>query len=506
MEAALSAFLGEITNRSMSFFIAKLSKDKAEAASLPSDEDLRRKLLRVGIIVEEAHGRQIRSQAMLEQLKILQAGMFRGQYALDAFKYDPAAHQQAKDDNVSHYSSFAISKLNPAKRIQLRRSSSGGRSSSQFGEKKLRQVLGSLEIVITDAAEFVVFLKGCPPLYRCLYSTYLNLENCMFDRHVEMEHIINFVLAQKYPPAGCSTEDHHPDVLPIVGPPKSGKSTLLEYVCNDERVRRAFYRIVFFAEDDLDERIATHVRGGGSRVKYHRHASERGSKSVLVIVEVNGDISEASWSRLIRCSASTRFATSTTNVVTKIIICSRSNKIMRLGTTRALKIGYLTQEAYWYFFKALAFGSMHPEEEPELASLAMEIATCLKGSFIAGNAIARMLRDNLSAKFWRMALSCFKEVNKRYPFLLDAHPVISPSQDRKLLPMLFPLLNGSKEYCTIFNGYQIVSAQDEAPMITVPDVLLGRDVLRGKSDVLAWRSTIPPYCSYTLSCEIHVVS
>jgi hypothetical protein len=238
-------------------------------------------------------------------------------------------------------------------------------------------------------------------------------------------------------------------------------------------------------------------------VKYQRHALKRG-ESILVIVEVNGDISEVAWSRLrTLCSASTSTRCATTNGVTKIIICSRSDKIVRFGTTtRALKVGYLTQEAYWYFFKALAFGSMDPEEEPELASLAMEISTCLKSSFIAGNAIVRMLRENLSVEFWSMTLSCFKEVNQRYPFVFDVHPVSSPSQDRQL----FPKLNGSKDYCTLFNGYQTVSAQDEAPMITVPDVLLGRVVFRGKSDVLAWRSKIPPYCGYILSCEIHVVS
>jgi len=113
-----------------------------------------------------------------------------------------------------------------------------------------------------------------------------------------------------------------------------------------------------------------------------------------------------------------------------------------------------------------------------------------------------MLRENLSVEFWSMTFSCFKEVNQRYPFVFDVHPVSSPSQDRKLLPRL----NGSKQYCSVFNGYQIVPAQDEAPMITIQEVLSGSVVLRGKTDVLAWRSSIPPYCGYILSCEIHVVS
>ncbi|RLN30109.1 disease resistance protein RGA2-like isoform X1 [Panicum miliaceum] len=395
---------------------------------------------------------------MLQQLKTLQAEMHRGYYALDAFKYQSYKEDGGEDDDeVSHYYSFAISKFNPAKRIQLR-----GRSSQQGGGRELHQVLGSLDVTITDAREFLMFLKGCPPLYHRLNTTYMVLEKCMFGRHAEMEHIISFLM-QKC--ALGSTGDF--GVLPIVGPPK--------------------------AEGDPEGRIAS-VRDGGT-VKHQSHASECRDESILVVVEVNGDISEATWSSL--CSASKRFAT---NGVIKFIICSRSDKIVRFGTTQALKVENLSQEAFWYFFKALAFGSADPREEPKLASMAMEIAAW-NCSFIAGNAIARMLRDNLSATFWRMALTSFREVNQRYSFFIfDAQPV-NPSQSRKMIRRL----NGSDGYCSIFNGYQIVSSQEDAPVITVQEVLSGSVARRGEFDVLAWRSSIPPYHSYTCSCEIHEV-
>jgi len=488
MEIALSTFLGEIAQRSVSFFIGKLSNKEEVITSLPSDESLHRKLLRICIIVEDAEGRQIRSQAMLEQLKVLRAGMYRGYYALDTFRYQSYKEDEGEDDDeLSHQYSFAISKFNPAKRIQLR-----GRSSSQGGETELHQVLGSLDVTITDAREFLMFLKDCPPLYHRLYNTYMVLEKCMFGRHAEMEHIINFLM-QKCAPG--STGDF--GVLPVVGPAKAGKSTLVEHVCNDERVRSAFSRIVFFAEGDLEGRIDC-VRDGG-KVKYPSHASECRDQSVLVVVEVDGDISDAAWSSL--CSASKRCAT---NGVIRFIICSRSDEIVRFGTTRALKVENLTQEAFWYFFKALAFGSVDPREEPKLVSMAMEIAPWLNCFFIAGNTIARMLRDNLSAKFWRRALTSFREVSqRRYSFFIfDAQP-INPSQNRKIL---IRRLNGSDEYCSIFNGYQTNSSQVEAPMITLQEVLSGSVVRRGEFHVLAWRSPIPPYHSYICSCDIHEVA
>ncbi|CAN6334245.1 unnamed protein product [Urochloa humidicola] len=475
MEIALSAFWGEIAHQSISFIIKKLSN---EEASLPSDEYLRRKLLRVRIIVDEAEGRQISNQAMLEQLKLLQAGMYRGNYVLDSFRYQ--AYQDNCRDNdhgaVSH--SFALSKFNPAKRIQLRR----GRS-SKGDEKELHQASRYLEEMITDASEFVMFLNGCPPLYGRPYDTYMVLEKCMFGRHAEMEHIINFLMQK-----GCSgTRD--PGVLPIVGPAKAGKSTLIEHVCNDERVLKAFSRVVFFTEVNLDEGL-TNIRDCGT-IKHQNQASYQDER-VLIIVEVNGDIHEDAWISLY--SASKGYATNGA----KIILCSRSDKITRFGTARPLKVEYLTQEAYWYFFKALAFGSVDPEEEPKLESIAMEIAMGLSGSFISANIMASMLRANFNAKFWRIALSCTKEVSRRYHFIFGAHPV-SPLQNRKLVQKL----NGSNDYCLVFDDYQIVSAQDEAPTIIFHDVLLGAIEPHGKFDVVAWRSSIPPHYCYIFSCEIH---
>lgn len=482
MEFAFSAFWGEIAHQSMSFVIKKLSK---EAASLlPSDEHLRRKLLRVRIIVEEAEGRQIRNQAMLEQLKLLQAGMYRGYYVLDSFRYQQAYQDVGKDGGHGAVSnSFAISNFNPAKRIQLRR----GRSSSKRDGKEIDQASKYLEVLITDASEFVMFLNGCPPLmYRRPYDTYMVLDKCMFGRHAEIEHIVNFLMQK-----ACPGSSGDLGVLPIVGPAKAGKSTLVEHVCNDERVRAAFSRVVSFTQVDLDEGLTNKIRDCGT-IKHQNQASYKDERA-LIIVEVNGDIHEDAWRGLYSASKGWYAANGG-----KMILCSRSDKITRFGTARPLKVEFLTQEGYWYFFKALAFGSMDPEEEPKLESTAMEIATGLSGSFISANIMASMLRANFNLKFWRMALSCAKEVSQRYRFIFGAHSV-SPLQNRKLVQKL----NGSHDYCLVFNDYQIVSSQDEAPALMFEDVLLGNVEPQGKFDVVAWRSSIPPHYRYIVSCEIH---
>uniref|UniRef100_K3ZED6 NB-ARC domain-containing protein n=1 Tax=Setaria italica TaxID=4555 RepID=K3ZED6_SETIT len=239
--------------------------------------------------------------------------MHRGYYVLDSFRYQ-AYQDDGKDDDhgaVSH--SFALSNCNPAKRIQLRR-----------GPK----------VIITDASELVMFLNGCPPLYRRPYDTYMVLE---------IEHIINFLMQKGCPGTGDL------GVLPIVGPAKAGKSTLIEHVCNNERVRASFSRVVSFTQVDLDEGL-TKIRDCGT-IKHQNLASYQDER-VLIIVEVNGDIPSKGYAAN----------------GGKIILCSRSDKITRFGTARTLKVEFLTQEAYWYFFKALAFGSVDSEEEPKLES------------------------------------------------------------------------------------------------------------------------------------------
>ena len=109
---------------------------------MPTEETLRRKLLRLHVVVEEAEGRQITSRSMLEQLKLLREGMHRGHFVLDSFKYRSCQEEpeSSKDDDgdLGGTRSFALSKINPAKRVQLRVGGSSRRGA--IGEDELRQI------------------------------------------------------------------------------------------------------------------------------------------------------------------------------------------------------------------------------------------------------------------------------------------------------------------------------------------------------------------------------
>jgi hypothetical protein len=118
----------------------------------------------------------------------------------------------------------------------------------------------------------------------------------------------------------------------------------------------------------------------------------------------------------------------------KIIITSRSDKVMKLGTTQALALKHLSREAYWYFFKTLTFGSTDPTVHPRLANLAMEIARMLNGTLIGANITAHMLRDNFDIHFWLKVVAFMRGPSKSmFPNLESIHMIFWTNIDPHIL-------------------------------------------------------------------------
>ena len=247
MEPLLSAIMSDLLGRALSVLIQRYRASKAEETEHKLQR-LRRVLLRIDATVDEAEGRHITNQAMLRQLQMLRKGMYGGHYVLDTIRY--RGHGE-----VSGGRDVVLSRLSSAKRLlsfPVRSSSSSSKENLQStvldaeNLKNLEKMLDGLETLMGDMVEFTVFLEGYPRIPRQPYSTYLILDKVMFGRQMEKETIINFLLR-----TGVAACDESPKVLPIVGAAWVGKTTLIEHVCLDERVREHFSSIVFFTEDDL---------------------------------------------------------------------------------------------------------------------------------------------------------------------------------------------------------------------------------------------------------------
>ncbi|CAL5077620.1 unnamed protein product [Urochloa decumbens] len=473
MEIFVSAFLGELASRSINFFISKTSRPKV----LDMEQRLQRALLRAQIIINEAAERHITNLALLQQVDMLRDAMHHGCYILDTFRYQSHSEVDAKDQVVSH--SFSLSKVFFMKGIY-----SSNRNSPLL--QHLEDALENLSSIILDTKELVVLLTSYPPMCRQPYSMHLFLGNCMFSRQIETEHVVNFLLDTQ--PHGSEELE----VLPIVGPVKVGKSTLLAHVCKNERVKDHFSKIILLRDHDFTNNDLTILREGCAMKRQNCISKSNNDKGWLVIVDIDGDLNEDVWDMLYSSCKQLMPSTS------KIIIANRSAKITEFGTTRALNLKYLSLEASWYFFKTIAFGSVDPEMHPTFGLVAMEITKLFSRRFIGMNIIARLLRDNFDIRFWCKVLDFSRRLIQKYvsKFGVDPFDLINQNKPVHLGRMANPF-----EDLVFHCEYQRYS-REEVPKIRVQDVIYGSVKALGKSEFLSWVSPIPPYYSYVATCEV----
>nr|CAB3478149.1 unnamed protein product [Digitaria exilis] len=491
MESLVSAIVSDLLSRALSMAIDKYCKgSKAEEAEAKLQR-LERVLLRINSTIEAAEGRHITNQAMLRMLEMLRQGMYEGHYMLDTFRY---RRDLGGDEVVSGGAAVALPRLNSVRHLLSFPINGNTKNTGLDAEsvKKLDKMLGSLERMISDTVEFVIFLEGYPRVCRQPYDTHLILDKIMFCRQAEMETVINFLLRPE-----ITAGNGNLGVLPVVGAARVGKSTLVEHVCLDERVRGHFSSIVLFTGDDLGAGNFSALNVVSGVIK-HRDitAQSSGTGRSLAIIELSGDMEEETWRRLYSSASSMGHGS-------KIIVTSRSDKIVAFGTVQALRLKFLTTESYWYFFKALAFGSTNPDDQPDLASVGMEIAMLLKGVFTAANIVSRLLRDNLNTKSWRRVLRCLRDFSNRHLRMFGEDPV---DRIQKGKPVFIWMMARAQHAVMLRNIYQQDSSTQNVPgvpKLTAQDILAGHATRQGKFTAVMWRSSIPPYYTYMVSCESH---
>ncbi|KAF6991315.1 hypothetical protein CFC21_008412 [Triticum aestivum] len=481
METIISAVLGDLVGRAISFVVEKRREKTTAEEDL---QRLRQLLLRISAVVEEAEGRCVTNRGMIHQASTMREQMFRGYYLLDAFR---CREKKTDGEEVSHFL-FAQSNFNPAKRF--RRLSSNTQIEStvivRVSSQELKQVVLGLESMVVDTKEFAIFLMSYPRMYRQPYGAYLFVDKYMFGRQMEREQAISFLLQAELPYGNVG-------VLPIIASAFVGKSTLVDHVCNDERVQNHFSLILLYIGKNLQDETMTTFRD--HCVIKHQNISLDEEKS-LVVIELFGDVDTGAWKRLL----SERWMT----LGSKIIITSRSEKAASLGTTEAIRLSYLSKEAYWYFFRMLVFGSTDPEEHPKLTSIAMEIALEMCGSFIFAHTVAALLRANLSVRFWCTVLRHLREYRQKNILLLGEYP--ADEDQPRYIWSLAKRRRGSEyiKFLLRCSDYQNGPASHSGiPRITLMDLQSGTwsTMPRGKFEVLSWKSLIPPYYSYTTVCE-----
>ncbi|XP_062200528.1 uncharacterized protein LOC133903233 [Phragmites australis] len=210
----------------------------------------------------------------------------------------------------------------------------------------------------------------------------------------------------------------------------------------------------------------------------------------LVVVEFTTDIDDESWLKFY--SSAKQMGRGS-----KIVIISRIAKISRFGTVKHVRLNSLSHEEYSYLFKVLAFGSTNPEEHPQLASVAKDLAATLEGSLITANVFADMLRKNQNVHFWLSILKRYRNVVENNISVFGEHPKNLMDKDHPIVITRFVSLSSSSQSSTTLRlmppHSKIDDSKRELPKVMFGDLIAGSAVQLEEFELVAWDSRIPPY-------------
>jgi hypothetical protein len=150
----------------------------------------------------------------------------------------------------------------------------------------------------------------------------------------------------------------------------------------------------------------------------------------------------------------------------------------------------LSTEATWYFFKLSAFGSADPEEHPKLASVAMHMTVEARGSFMAANIMAAMVRADLSSRQrWCKVLTTVRHYMRKNLVLFGEYPDDLKAKDCPRRTWSLNKLLKPNECFLMYQTYQKCSAQPQEhalpdPEVTTMDMLSGRAQPRRRFEIL----------------------
>uniref|UniRef100_A0A0D9XHL1 NB-ARC domain-containing protein n=1 Tax=Leersia perrieri TaxID=77586 RepID=A0A0D9XHL1_9ORYZ len=283
----------------------------------------------------------------------------------------------------------------------------------------------------------------------------------LFEEEVEKQQIINILMQDNIPPFA-------PTVLPIIGPSRVGKRTLVADVCNNEIVRSHFSSILHLTTENIWKM---------------EHATFRQNRD-LVVVEFTADIDDDNWKT---------FYASCTHMArgSKIIIVSKIRKLSRFGTVRPIHLNSLSLEEYSYLFKVLAFGSINPEEHPRLASIANEMSVLLGGSFITANVCADMFRKNQNVHFWLHVLKKYRTAVQNNFTVFREHPKLLMEKDHQIDITKFV---SSPSPLLLMPPCDGDEPKRELSKVMFGDLIAGTAVLPKEDfELIAWESRLPPY-------------
>ncbi|XP_070048738.1 putative disease resistance RPP13-like protein 1 [Nicotiana tomentosiformis] len=280
-------------------------------------------------------------------------------------------------------------------------------------------------------------------------STSLVDESEIFGRQNEIEELLGRLLS-------VDTNGKSLRVIPIVGMPGLGKTTLAKVVYNDEKVKNYFDLKAWFcvSESYDDFRITKGLLqeigsfdskddNNLNQLQVKLKESLKGKKFLIVLDDVWNDNYNA-WDDL-----KNNFVQG--DAGSTIIVTTRKESVANTMGNEQISMDTLSSDFSWSLFKRHAFDNMDPKEHPELEEVGKQIAAKCKGLPLALKTLAGLLKSKSKIEKWRSIL----------------RSEIWELQDKSILPALMLSYNDLPvhlkqcfSYCAIFpKGYPFQKKQ-----------------------------------------------
>ncbi|XP_052153153.1 putative disease resistance RPP13-like protein 1 [Oryza glaberrima] len=251
-------------------------------------------------------------------------------------------------------------------------------------------------------------------------------------------------------------------VVPIVGIGGVGKTALAQLVYNEPTVKRDFERIWVWVSDNYDElRITMEIldfvsqerheespcrkekwKGVSSFAKLQEilngYINIQSKKFLIVLDDVWDNMDDYRWSILLAPLKSNHPKGNMILVTTRLLSLAQ-----KVGTVKPIELDALSNEDFWLYFKACAFGDENYKAHPSLNIIGQKTADKLKGNPLAAETTGLLLREKNTIDHWSNIL--MNEDWKSLHFSRGIMPALKLSYDQLPYHLQQCLL-----YCSIF--------------------------------------------------------